>query len=241
MDEKREDKRGLFLGIVGVLTLIVAIIGASFAYFSVNARSAEDAVIVTAASVRIVYADGQQVQASNLIPSTDVIALETQRRGLAGETYQKDGDTFTYETCKDDNGYTVCGTYDFSLTNNASNSVDVKATIEPSSTVPAVQFTHLKFKLFDVTGVTSGNGSNPPIHEGYVSYSEFGILGSSLNDTITIPGNGQVKNFRLFFWLDEAGADNDAEQGASFAGTINIDLAGANTNITGTASTAVNP
>ena len=38
---EREDKKGngLFLGIVGVATLIVAIIGASFAYFSALALS----------------------------------------------------------------------------------------------------------------------------------------------------------------------------------------------------------
>ncbi len=33
-ENRKEDKRGIFLGIVGILTLIVAIIGASFAYFS---------------------------------------------------------------------------------------------------------------------------------------------------------------------------------------------------------------
>lgn len=53
----REEKRGIFLGIIGVLTLIVAIIGASFAYFSVNAKSSDDAVTVQAASVQIVYED----------------------------------------------------------------------------------------------------------------------------------------------------------------------------------------
>ena len=36
---EREDKRGVFFGVIGVLTLIVAIIGASFAYFSINESS----------------------------------------------------------------------------------------------------------------------------------------------------------------------------------------------------------
>ena len=47
---EREDKKGngLFLGIVGVATLIVAIIGASFAYFSIQASSEEGAVNLTA-------------------------------------------------------------------------------------------------------------------------------------------------------------------------------------------------
>ncbi len=243
MEEKREDKRGIFLGVIGVLTLIVAIIGASFAYFSVNARSTEDAVTVTAASVKIVYADGQVVQASNLIPSTKAIALETQRRALAGESYQSGGDTINYEMCKDDNGYTVCGIYDFTLTNSGANAVDVTATIIPSSTAPEVEFSNLKFTLYDVTNVAANaepsaqNGTQ--VYEGYVSYTEFGLLSNSTATTVNIPGNDTTKKYRLFFWLNEAGALNDPEQGASFAGTINVELAGANanTNITGQANT----
>ena len=50
---EREDKRGVFFGVIGVLTLIVAIIGASFAYFSINASSKQDAVNVSAASVKM--------------------------------------------------------------------------------------------------------------------------------------------------------------------------------------------
>lgn len=241
MEERREDKRGIFLGIIGVLTLIVAIIGASFAYFSVNARSTEDAVTITAASVKIVYADGQIVQASNLIPSTKSIALETQRRALAAESYQKDGETIPYEMCKDDNGYTVCGTYDFTLTNSGANAVDVTATIIPSSTTPEVQFTNLKFSLYDITDVAAdaapADQNGTQVHEGYVTYSEFGILSSSTTTTVNIPGNDTTKKYRLFFWLDEAGANNDPEQGASFAGTINVELSGANT-ITGDASSS---
>ena len=54
---EREDKRGIFFGVIGVLTLIVAIIGASLAYFSINARSRENALTVQAATVKIVYED----------------------------------------------------------------------------------------------------------------------------------------------------------------------------------------
>ena len=47
MEDNRKGN-GIFLGIVGVATLIVAIIGASFAYFSAQASSAEGAVNLTA-------------------------------------------------------------------------------------------------------------------------------------------------------------------------------------------------
>ena len=82
---EREDKKGIFFGVIGVLTLIVAIIGASFAYFSINTKSNPDAITVNAASVKIVYDDGQELVLNDLIPSTQAVALETQRRALAGE------------------------------------------------------------------------------------------------------------------------------------------------------------
>ena len=45
-----ENKKGngVFLGVVAVATLIVAIIGATFAYFSITAQSAENAVNLSA-------------------------------------------------------------------------------------------------------------------------------------------------------------------------------------------------
>ena len=85
---EREDKRGVFFGVIGVLTLIVAIIGASFAYFSINASSKQDAVNVSAASVKIVYTEGDQIAIENLIPSTREIAMKTLTRGLAGTTHE---------------------------------------------------------------------------------------------------------------------------------------------------------
>ena len=79
---EREDKRGVFFGVIGVLTLIVAIIGASFAYFSINASSKQDAVNVSAASVKIVYTEGDQIAIENLIPSTREIAMKTLKDNM---------------------------------------------------------------------------------------------------------------------------------------------------------------
>lgn len=239
-EDKREDKRGIFLGIVGVLTLIVAIVGASFAYFSVNAKSTDNAVTVTAASVQIVFEDGNIIEANQLIPSSQAIALETQRRALAGEKYDNgEGVQVPYEICKDDKGYTVCGTYDFSLTNGGASSVDIKAYIEPTTEGIDRRFTNLKYILYNITDVTEStpadqkNGTQ--IHTGNMSYERFGIIGNSLDDTVTILGNGTTNKYRLFFWLNEAGGPQDEEQGATFMGTIHVELVGAGSGITGNA------
>ena len=255
---EREDKKGIFFGVIGVITLIVAIIGASFAYFSINTKSNPDAITVNAASVQIVYDDGQELVLNDLIPSTQAVALETQRRALAGEQYTVDeeGNKANYEICKDDKGYTVCGIYEFTLTNNGVNPVDVTATVEPTALQSAVldektgevitpaekRFNNLKFIMYDISSVTEStpvdqkNGTK--LYEGTVGYSKFGLLSDDITAVNNLPGNGTVKKFRLFIWLNEAGEANNVEQGATFKGTVHIDISGVeNGNITDEAST----
>ena len=78
-DGKTKD---IFFGIVAIATLIVAIIGATLAYFSITASSNEGAVNATAATVSINYNDGQQVtaQAKNLIPATPEVVKKVYEK-----------------------------------------------------------------------------------------------------------------------------------------------------------------
>lgn len=248
-NENKNDKRGIFLGIVGVLTLIVAIIGASFAYFSLNARSKDDAVKVKAATVQIVYEEGQNIVIDNIIPSEQNIALETVRR--AGEA-NSEGET--YVACVDDNNYNVCGTYDFTLTNNGTTPVQIMAYITPTELKSAVVdnenpennkpaekgFKNLKFITFDRTGVSEANNNGTKIAAAdglSVTYTgDFGILSSDKNTTATLNA-GETKTYRLFIYLAEKGPANDEEQGAVFNGTVHVDVVGAERGITGKADT----
>ena len=248
---EKEDKRGIFFGVIGVLTLIVAIIGASLAYFSINARSKDNALTVKAATVKIIYEDGNELNVKDIIPSSQKIALETFTR-----TGEDDGQGNIYKTCVDDNGFNVCGYYDFTLTNDGPNAMEITAKVTPTAlvkevkdetgavTTPAeIPFRNLKFVLYDRTGVSGefDNGSSI-IYTGTIPYSdvsgdytEFSLLGATGDETMTINGNHDTKNLRLFVWLDEAGADNDAEQGAIFQGTVSVEVKGAKT-ITGEAT-----
>lgn len=240
---EREDKRGIFFGVIGVLTLIVAIIGASLAYFSINARSRENALTVQAATVKIVYEDGDQLNVTNIIPSTQEIALRTfTRANPATDTESK------YRTCVDDKGYTTCGYYDFTLTNGGPTTMEVTAKVIPTPlktevkegegnvvTPAEVPFSNLKFVLYDRTSATGDFDNGTVLYTGTVGYSDFGLLGANGDETLSIAGNNTTKNLRLFVWLDEAGAENDAEQGAIFKGTVSIEVKGSQT-ITGTAT-----
>lgn len=248
---EREDKRGIFFGVIGVLTLIVAIIGASLAYFSINARSDDDAVIVQAATVQIVYDDGDEVAITNIIPTSKAVALETVRR--AGQSYTDEvlGPS-TYERCVDDNGRVVCGVYDFTLTNSGEKPIDVTARIVPTvetvvegtdttggeETTTTRQFKNLKYMVYDITNASGINDNGTEISEGEFSYTgEFKIVDDSKK--ITLPGNSVTKKYRLFVWLNETRGPQNDEQGAVFKGTVFIDVPGTSGEITGNANSTL--
>jgi len=238
----REDKRGIFFGVVGVLTLIVAIIGASLAYFSINANSDPDALTVQAATVQIVYEDGDLLAVDEIIPSTKAVALETYRRFLNNETYTTelgDGQTtdVPYEKCVDDKGYTVCGVYEFTLTNNGAAATDVTAKVIPTVLEAAegeeapVEFRNLKFTLYDITDVTDVTTDyGTEVATNTITYNEFNLI----TDPISIASKKTVK-YRLFVWLDEQNGPQDYEQGATFKGTIYVNVSGVQNEITGNA------
>lgn len=215
----REDKRGIFFGVVGVLTLIVAIIGASFAYFSINAKSADNDLKVKAATVQISYIDGENIAINEIIPSTEAIALKafTRAQGEASEHTQ----------CIDNNNRVVCGVYNFGIKNNATNSISITAKVSPATLGEGEKgFTNLKYIMYDVTD----SSQEKEVGRGTLGYdTDISLLTSEQ----TVEG-GNTANYRLFIWLEEAGADNDAEQGAIFNGTVKIEVPGSgNGTITG--------
>jgi len=250
-----EDKRGIFFGVVGVLTLIVAIIGATLAYFSINAQSDKDALTVQAASVQIVYEDGNKLNVKKLIPSSREVAMEAYSRWARGEVD-------TDKMCLDDKDEVVCGVYKYTLTNNGTNNAIITARVVPTEvtlgetgkpTKPV--FTNLSYALFDITeevkyteeedGVTgepkalgnqvgedtviphkTGEVAGATIATGYDNFTLF-------PEKVTLNGGGATKEYLLFVWLNEAGDEQDHEQGAVFNGTVFIDVDGSG-ELTGT-------
>lgn len=223
-NDSRDNKRGIFFGIIGVLTLIVAILGASFAYFSINVRSSDNALTVQAATVQIVYEQGTQIAIKDLIPSTKEIAERSVTRA-------PEGNASGYTKCIDDKGYTVCGFYDFTLTNQGTSPVNVTATVDPTALLEGQKgFSNLKYVMYNITNSSDEFGTQ--LYEGTTSYDDFSLLGSDLNESMTL-AVGQNK-YRLFIWLDEQGEANDPEQGAIFQGTIHINVQGVTGGLTGT-------
>ena len=153
----------------------------------------------------------------------------------------------------DDNNNVVCAVYEFTLTNNGTNPVEITAKIIPKA-IPTgddgkpeyVGFQNLKYTLYDISeaeeltnGFSQEEGEATAIEvsggviDGAMTYTDFNILPTA---TEIAAGKDNAKRYRLFIWLDEKGEANDDEQGAKFSGQVIIDVAGeTNETITGTA------
>lgn len=123
--------RDIFYGVVAIATLIVALIGATLAYFSITANSAEGAVSAKAAVVSINYEDGQAKvsSAEKLIPVTFANLMTLYRKNLSDLNNDYDSenpipaDERTFR-CQDDDQdhrqkeYEVCSSFRFTVSND---------------------------------------------------------------------------------------------------------------------------
>lgn len=108
MNEQRNNGRGIFYGVIGVATLVVAIIGATFAYFT---ASAEDANTITGNMATVSLSlDVEKIQ--TLDETTGMIPMSN---GMVEAAVNSDN-----EVCVDDNGNAVCQIYKITIYNDSS-------------------------------------------------------------------------------------------------------------------------
>lgn len=138
--------RDIFFGVVALATLIVAIIGATLAYFSITASSNEGAVNATAAVVSIEYNDGQQVtaQADKLIPAEFSVVQTVYEKRFAGASAVENPEDAA-NICIDSNGRQVCSAYRFTIKSDVERSVTATLNNEENG------FTYLSYGVYNVT------------------------------------------------------------------------------------------
>ena len=131
--------RGIFLGVVSVATLIVAIIGATFAWFSASVGSGENDVNLTA------YQFDAELTVDRVFPTTEnaskkiipFVPDKVLNEGLENETnnmnYALNEAT---NKCVDSSGYLVCSLYKITVTNNGSDAIELDGTVTTIETTP---------------------------------------------------------------------------------------------------------
>ena len=142
--------RGVFYAVIGVATLVITIIGATFAYLTATANSAPNAVTATGATITLGYTDVKTGLKQNLIPID--VTLDQFNKGTYTDSQ---GTKYSFvgigtNDCRDVNGNNICSVYQFTVSNPESTdkvSQFVYATME----VGANTFTNLKYAVFKGT------------------------------------------------------------------------------------------
>ena len=251
---KNDNKgRDIFYGIVAIATLIVAIIGATLAYFSVTASSNEGAVNAMAAVVSIEYNDGQQVtaQADELIPATPEVVESVYESKIKGKPANPN---IKQNLCIDDNERQVCSAYRFTITSDIDRSITAILNNEQNG------FTYLRYAIYDVTnGQWIKLSQKPKTPTSKITYESLypcsnenestdddcyvestskiysaknkainSIFGYKLDgDSITnqsVELKNEVQEYELVLFIEETGEIQNIDQGQSYHGNILVEV-----------------
>lgn len=256
---KNENRgRDIFMGVVAVATLIVAIIGATLAYFSITASSNEGVVNATAAVISIEYNDGQQVtaQADELIPSIFSVVQTVYETNVKDSEVAEDVTTIG-NTCIDSNSRQVCSAYRFTIRS------DIERTVSATLSNEYNGFTYLSYAVYDVTNgtwisLTDDGDLSLPIKtcsnnieniencfnmEGtikkYTDNAKNSIFGLTTNETDVLFKTQQVSGttqvYDLVLFIKETNENQNIDQGQQYNGTIVVDVidGGINGGVTG--------
>jgi len=124
----------IFFAIIGITTLIVAVIGATFAYFSADAASDPNVITGKSTVLKLGFDNDTSGLKTNLIPSGDEIAIAgANRLGRTGKQ------------CIDDNGNQICGVYVFTVGNPSPGTMQ---TIYGAINVVTNEFENLYFAVY---------------------------------------------------------------------------------------------
>ena len=131
--------RGIFLGVVSVATLIVAIIGATFAWFSASVSSGENDVNLTAyqfdaeLTVKRVFPTAENAS-KKIIPFVpNKVLREGPENKINNMNYALNEAT---NKCVDSSGYLVCSLYKITVTNNGSDAIELDGSVTTMETTP---------------------------------------------------------------------------------------------------------
>ena len=235
MEENNRKGTGVFYAVVGVATLVVAIIGATFAFFSANATndSAITGGTAEAGGVKLdvtpVTTTGTNMIPLNLMDNTTPTNVAT---GAADQFADALGAT-KGTSCKDSNGNNVCQVYSIKVTNlSTTSTVQVRGTLTLNTEAAA----NMKWQL-----LTSGTATT---RADFATVVDKGVAGdvtvggntgatgtAAASQTLAASGDA---TYYVLVWLEETGSaqeTNDANK--AFKGTVNFNAVDAQGNTSG--------
>ena len=188
--------KGIFYGVIGVATLIVAIIGATFAYFTATASN-DTTIAGNAASVGLKLDVVHISTAANkgLVPQKEA-ALSSAMKGVNTTPGADDA-------CVDANGNTVCQVYKITVQNTGTAESKLNGTLD----LTKGSITNLKW------AIVNDFDSNPTTQT---------PSGNSLGESVTLSASAS-QEYYIVIWINETGAEQT--DSGSFTGTVAFNAA----------------
>ena len=243
MEENNRKGPGIFYAVTGVATLVVAIIGATFAFFSANATaSIPQGTTAEAGGVELTVKEITNSN-SNLVPlnlrpndTKDVDVKDQFGPAMAAK-------------CIDENGNNVCVVYRIIVKNKSTQStISVRGHLTLTSTAKNVYWRLISATESSdtMTGgskvdystdiLATSTGGKGFLTVGGNSVSQTGVQGSGPEVASHTLEATQSATYYVVIWLEELGKpqeDDDAKK--NFSGTVffsAVDAAGNDTGIT---------
>lgn len=239
--------RGIFLGVVSVATLIVAIIGATFAWFSASVGSGENDVNLTAyqfdakLTVERVFPTAENAS-KKIIPFVpDKVLREGQGDQTNNMNYALNEAT---NKCVDSSGYLVCSLYKITVTNNGSDAIELDGTVTTIETTPTetgttltangdlkaqiisyadgkYTYTHNLSKALALPNTASGSGK---------------LIMNPATLTVGATPGANTAELYVLVWLNDSNENQSSMMGASYKGQFIFSAVGMGTGnqLTGT-------
>lgn len=188
--------KGIFYGVIGVATLVVAIIGATFAYFTATASN-DNTIAGNAATtgLNLVVNKVTTEADGGLIPMLDT----DLQKGVTGEG----------NSCVDANGNTVCQVYSIQVTNTGNSTAVITGTLN----LTATGYANLKWA--ELTDATTVNGKKP------LNASSV----TSLVPSVSLDGSGSA-TYYIVIWISENNKNQSSTDTGEFTGSVTFNTAG---------------
>lgn len=220
-----ENKRGseIFLGVVGVATLIVAIIGATFAFFSASIQGDNNVNVES-----YTYSATLSVERVDNASGLKLIPMKSSEVDNALATADS--------ICKTTDGFAGCALYKLTFTNTGSGALTLDGVLTTTknegvteTTKDTNKFENLKYQMLTSTDGTTFTKDGAAV-----------AISSSVDGTANMPqvvgiSNAEGSNTAVRYvlvYLEDTGAAQPTEMGVSYEGTFTYSSGDATSGLT---------
>ena len=204
--------RGIFYGVMGVATLVVAIVGATFAYFAASTSGNNGAVAANSANVKgtLKITQNAQYVAPDLIPASNATMLASFKQ--AGEATVNTGKCRGASMANKDGNYGMCSYYTFTIENSSDVATQVYLSLKSDTNNFDDSF---KYCVYEGTTTDTVTQACKTVPANSASEQFTGSTGVNI-------ASNDSKQYTIILYYENIDSTNQTDNGAgkSYAGTV---------------------